>query len=119
MVGRFLQEDTYRGDGLNLYAYCANNLVVYYDPSGHMPQYAEGGDQGSGDTQGNQVVTNSAGQQVMRNYVDNQAELLEEAAGGNLDNFSEIKPGWYQNREGTIKIEWNPEGHAILTKAHM
>ena len=34
VVGRFLQEDTYRGDGLNLYAYCANNPVVYYDPSG-------------------------------------------------------------------------------------
>ena len=36
VVGRFLQEDTYRGDGLNLYAYCANNPVVYYDPSGHI-----------------------------------------------------------------------------------
>ena len=35
VVGRFLQEDTYRGDGLNLYAYCANNPVMYYDPSGH------------------------------------------------------------------------------------
>lgn len=35
VVGRFLQEDTYHGDGLNLYAYCANNPVVYYDPSGH------------------------------------------------------------------------------------
>jgi len=35
LVGRFLQEDTYRGDGLNLYAYCTNNPVVYYDPSGH------------------------------------------------------------------------------------
>ncbi len=34
-AGRFLQEDTYRGDGLNLYAYCANNPVMYYDPSGH------------------------------------------------------------------------------------
>lgn len=34
-VGRFTQEDTYRGDGLNLYAYCKNNPVVYYDPSGH------------------------------------------------------------------------------------
>ena len=33
-VGRFLQEDVYRGDGLNLYAYCRNNPVVYYDPSG-------------------------------------------------------------------------------------
>jgi len=30
-----MQEDTYRGDGLNLYAYCANNPVVYIDPSGY------------------------------------------------------------------------------------
>ena len=35
-IGRFMQEDTYRGDGLNLYAYCANNLVMYYDPSGYI-----------------------------------------------------------------------------------
>ena len=34
-LARFMQEDTYRGDGLNLYAYCANNLVRYVDPSGH------------------------------------------------------------------------------------
>ncbi len=30
-----MQEDTYRGDGLNLYTYCANNPVRYIDPSGH------------------------------------------------------------------------------------
>ena len=29
-----MQEDVYQGDGLNLYAYCANNPVIYYDPSG-------------------------------------------------------------------------------------
>ena len=29
VVGRFTQEDVYRGDGLNLYAYCANNPVTY------------------------------------------------------------------------------------------
>ena len=34
-IGRFTQEDVYRGDGLNLYAYCGNNPVVYYDPSGY------------------------------------------------------------------------------------
>jgi hypothetical protein len=39
-IARFLQEDTYRGDpndplSLNLYTYCANNPLVYYDPTGH------------------------------------------------------------------------------------
>ena len=47
VIGRFTQEDTYRGDGLNLYAYCANNPVYYVDPSGHsysdetLAQFAE------------------------------------------------------------------------------
>ena len=35
LVGRFTQEDVYRGDGLNLYAYCGNNPVMYVDPSGY------------------------------------------------------------------------------------
>lgn len=38
VVARFTQEDTYRGDGLNLYAYCENNPVCYVDPSGHNSQ---------------------------------------------------------------------------------
>ena len=47
VVGRFLQEDVYRGDGLNLYAYCSDNPVVYYDPSGYsstFPTNVYGGD---------------------------------------------------------------------------
>ena len=35
-IGRFIQEDAYRGDGLNLYAYCQNNPIIYYDPSGYL-----------------------------------------------------------------------------------
>ncbi|MEG1411367.1 MAG: polymorphic toxin-type HINT domain-containing protein [Terrisporobacter sp.] len=40
--GRFLTEDTYRGDSsdpssLHLYAYCVNNPIAYKDPSGHIP----------------------------------------------------------------------------------
>ena len=38
IIARFTQEDTYRGDGLNLYAYCQNNPVFYVDPSGNVSQ---------------------------------------------------------------------------------
>ena len=34
-IGRFTQEDAFRGDGLNLYAYVANNPLKYVDPSGY------------------------------------------------------------------------------------
>ena len=57
VVGRFLQEDVYRGEGLNLYVYCGNNPVVYSDPSGFSPnplsllnsssRYPANGDQSS------------------------------------------------------------------------
>ena len=35
VIGRFTQEDTYYGAGLNLYPYCQANPVGYVDPSGH------------------------------------------------------------------------------------
>jgi len=40
VTARFLQEDTYAGTAddplsLNLYTYCSNNPLVYYDPTGH------------------------------------------------------------------------------------
>ena len=35
VIGRFTQDDVYRGDGLNLYAYCGNNPIRYFDCSGY------------------------------------------------------------------------------------
>jgi len=36
--GRFTQEDTYLGDGRNLYAYVHSNPLKYVDPTGHYDQ---------------------------------------------------------------------------------
>jgi len=55
VIGRFMKEDIYHGDGLNLYAYCANNPVMYYDPSGHgicPMELTQPGNDGSGETGG-------------------------------------------------------------------
>ena len=70
----------------------------------------------SGKNYGSQkTITNSAGQEVVRKYVKDQDELLkvaEEAAGGSLDDFVLRKKDTYVNKEGTLEIEWSPDGHA-------
>ncbi len=43
-IARFLQEDTYTGDtkdplSLNIYTYCMNNPIRYWDPTGHYAIY--------------------------------------------------------------------------------
>ena len=38
ILGRFMQEDVYWGSGLNLYAYCKNSPIMYYDPSGFQEE---------------------------------------------------------------------------------
>ena len=37
-AGRFTQEDTYLGDGRNLYAYTHSNPLKYVDPTGHYDE---------------------------------------------------------------------------------
>ena len=41
-IGRFTQEDVIYNDGLNLYAYCSGNPVMYADPSGYACEPKEG-----------------------------------------------------------------------------
>lgn len=46
-IGRFISPDSYEYldpetfGGLNLYAYCLNNPIMYVDPSGHLPEWTK------------------------------------------------------------------------------
>lgn len=72
VIARFTQEDTYRGDGLNLYAYCGNNPMVYIDPSGYGCEKKSQPYEGSGKAE-NPVLT------VSREQYPNHAKMLENA----------------------------------------
>ena len=60
VLGRFMQEDVYQGDGLNLYAYCHNNSVVYYDPSGYAKKNTNSSCGNSGQINNTGIVEFSA-----------------------------------------------------------
>ncbi|MCH5345426.1 MAG: ParB N-terminal domain-containing protein, partial [Acetatifactor sp.] len=78
VIARFTQEDTYRGDGLNLYAYCRNNPVCYVDPSGHWCDNKE------------QIYQRLAAEQPADSNVS-QLELMARAA--NIAKGKESGPG--------------------------
>lgn len=62
VIGRFTQEDSYLGDGLNLYAYCAGNPIFYEDPDGHACQ------SGAGRVKGEQKKNNPTGRRRQKTY---------------------------------------------------
>lgn len=79
-----MQEDVYQGDGLNLYAYCQNNPVMYYDPSGY-----DGVKMGGGGCPPQSLVNDSDidNYRQLLNYPDKSktGQLLETVAVGRTD----------------------------------
>ena len=54
----------FRSDGLNLYAYCANNPVMYDDPSGHGNTYPDE-EPKMVDTPGAKATNNTTGKEIV------------------------------------------------------
>ena len=94
-VGRFLQEDVYRGDGLNLYAYCENNSVVYYDPDGINKKRREylGKTPGINSKTGREVLdaAYNAGKLDISALDKNVAEVIDKKGFKNIKITSSIK----------------------------
>ena len=64
-IGRFTQEDVIYNDGLNLYAYCNSNPVMYSDPSGFAKETCKSKVGGECDSEsGSGSVKNWKGQEV-------------------------------------------------------
>ena len=108
VVGRFLQEDTYRGDGLNLYAYCANNPVMYYDPSGYA-QLCPGGKtnpeskqtatekrNSMGTVEGTGTKTNRMMYGSEKNAGVIPAEIADRLRGKTYNNFDEFRKAFWK-----------------------
>ena len=123
-IARFLSEDTYYGDGLNLYAYCHNNPVRYVDPSGHIcekkyqelkKKEAEGG-----------TLSEKERQQI---YEYEQNQKKSSGAGSGSKTPSEIAKSWQGTgkypgiddyvdvnvKKGTVLYRGEPNGTEYFT----
>lgn len=110
-IGRFLQEDTYRGDGLNLYAYCRNNPVMYYDPSGFFALCSGGktsaGEEGAGKL--NDIPQSKLQHEfkhagdfgVTGNWNNANGELFSNTIKNHINNVTNPIQGTYR---GTINV---------------
>ena len=90
VAGRFMQEDVYQGDGLNLYAYCGNNPVVYDDPSGYErkacpPQgkISESVDEGGLDTSIKNIDEFIGGNKSFDDVLDDYAKVYADKINSN------------------------------------
>ena len=81
-IARFMSEDTYTGEmndplSLNLYTYCANNPVTYFDPTGHWMQ----GDENLNDEAKAEIIAlgnawNKATTKEQKEAIHKQAEAI-------------------------------------------
>ena len=114
VLGRFMQEDVYQGDGLNLYAYCKNNPILYYDSSGYAKKKPCVGDQiqeGDDTSEKNSYMSNQEANKIKNEILGGndyefrtQAEALE---------FIERKfPNFAQETAGHRSAEgWHFDSH--------
>ena len=98
VLGRFMQEDVYQGDGLNLYAYCGNNPVVYYDSTGYAgtPQQSGNGCPpkgkiGENDSNGDNKTNPKRQTPDQKALLDLANESAKSAKGGNPISYDEAK----------------------------
>ncbi len=103
VIGRFMQEDVYQGDGLNLYVYCGNNPVMYSDPSGYTkncpPASQNGGDAGNSGTERGNSIASKVGEGNDGSHNVTRDDIIE-ALNGTTDKSTEIAGAIQDGRIG-------------------
>jgi RHS repeat-associated protein len=104
VTARFITEDTYQGEkndplSLNLYTYCANNPIIYTDPSGHF-YYV-------GTTQVSSISNTSKGNSSNSNNSSKRNDTSSNSSGSNnkTNNNSNNKNS---NKNNTTKDPAKP-----------
>ena len=97
-IGRFTQEDVIYNDGLNLYAYCNSNPVMYSDPSGFAKETCKskvGGECGSETSYGKSTFNSLKNTE---NFTDSAIEHIFE---GQVNARGKAVGYHYEGIEGT------------------
>ena len=120
-----MQEDVYQGDGLNLYAYCSNNPVVYYDPSGYKkgsnsgcpPASNNGGDGGAPEENESGTDTTRVGRWMSQDEYDKMvASGKVQMSGDNkvhVANPADINAFGKQAPKGSVYVEFDVPSNTI------
>ncbi len=113
VVARFTQEDTYRGDGLNLYAYCRNNPVGYYDPSGNSPCPNKGGKSKANSNPWTRNLTDTSQMsQTNFNNLKNKGKIKVNSSGSNRPEYSDAN-SYYSTGNGEHIFIYDENGKLI------
>ena len=110
VLGRFMQEDVYQGDGLNLYAYCGNNPVVYWDPSGYVEECLQEQTGGDGGNNSENILNVGAGDSPIPGATN--IDINPAAPGvvyGDVNDLSQFESGQFDQ-----VVALNPYNYNIL-----
>ena len=96
-LGRFTQEDTIYNDGLNLYAYCNSNPVMYSDPSGFAKETCKSKVGGECDSEsGKYSVGDATFMDADDTFVSNISRRTDVDANGYFDVIAHGTPNGIQ-----------------------
>ncbi|SFH94811.1 RHS repeat-associated core domain-containing protein [Selenomonas ruminantium] len=113
-IARFTQEDEYHGDGLNLYAYCANDPVDYYDLSGYYKNPVEESRRAAFRHAKRDAGINVSSQPVKVERVKYYDEFGEARKGKNGQLIWSRQYYYKNNRGKTIIIQEHQDGHVFV-----